>query len=185
MGKQLSNGVNKSKWLKIGICILGVLMIAGAITYTVLTHQTSASSASSTPPAATGASNSTQSSAGVEGLNWVKNVNAKFADKDFLFVLLPGTPDMTQKTEQTLSSAIEKIVQDGVRVGVFTLEPKDPELNMTAERLSISNLPAVLLFTAQGRGAIITGDITETKLLQAYLTLLQTCVPGNSGCCPK
>jgi hypothetical protein len=184
MGKQLSNGINKSKWMKIGICILGVLMIAGAVTYTVLTRQTGASGASSTPPATDSAVKNTQSAGGIDGLNWVKSVNAKFADKDFLFVLLPGNDDLTKKTEQVLDSAMYKIQQDGVRIGIFILDSKDPELSVTAERLSISNLPAVLLFTAQGRGAIITGDITETKLLQAYLTLLQTCVPGNSGCCP-
>jgi len=41
------------------------------------------------------------------------------------------------------------------------------------------------LLSPTGNGAIINGDITETKLLQAYLTVQQACVPGNSGCCPK
>ncbi len=182
MSVKLSKNTNKSRWLKIGICILGALMIAGAVTYAVLTRQASTSSAASTQPTATGANNSTQPSAGIDGLNWVKNVNAKFTDKDFLFVLLSGNDDLTKKTEQVLDSAMYKIQQDGVRVGIFTLNPEDPELSVTAERLSISKLPAVLLFSAAGSGAIITGDITETKLLQAYLTVLKTCVPGNSGC---
>ena len=176
---------NSNKWMKIGLCILGVLVIAGAVTYAVLTRQTSASGASSTQPATDSAVKNTQSAGVIDGLNWVKSVNTKFTDKDFLFVLLPGNDDLTKKTEQTVSSAVEKIMQDGVSVGVFPLDPKDPELAITAERLSISNLPAVLLFSAAGSGAIITGDITETKLLQAYLTVLKTCVPGNSGCCPK
>jgi len=184
MSVELSENTNKNKWLKIGICILGVLMIAGAITYTVLTRQSGASGASSTPPADSALKNA-QSTGGIDGLNWVKDVNSKFTNKDFLFVLLPGNDDLTKKTEQTLSGAVEKMMQDGVSVAVFPLDPKDSEVAITAKRLSISNLPAVLLFSSQGRGAIISGDITETKLLQAYLTLLQACVPGNSGCCPK
>ena len=182
MNKKQSN--NSKQWLKIGLCILGVLMIAGAVTYVVLTRQASASSASSTPPATAGVATNTQSTGGIDGLNWVKDVNTKFTNKDFLFVLLPGDTVLTKKTEQTVSSAVEKIMQDGVSVGVFPLDPKDQEVAITAKRLSITSLPAVLLFSSQGRGAIISGDITETKLLQAYLTLMQACVPGNSGCCP-
>ncbi len=176
---------NSKQWLKIGLCILGVVMIAGAVTYVILTRQTGVSSASSTPPATAGVATNTQSTGSIDGLNWVKEVNTKSTNKDFLFVLLPGDTDLTKKTAQTLSSAVEKIMQDGVSVDVFPLDPKDQEVAITAKRLSISKLPAVLLFSSQGRGAIVTGDITETKLLQAYLTLLQACVPGNSGCCPK
>jgi hypothetical protein len=185
MTEKLPGNANHIQWWKIAVCVLGIVMIAGAITYSMLTRYSNTSGASSTNNPVAAGSNNTQGPPGIDSLNWAKNVQAKFTNLDFLFVLLPGNDDLAKKTEQTISGAMEKISQDGARVGIFALDPQDPEVSITAERLSVSKLPAVLLFSATGSGAIVTGDITETKLLQAYLTVLKTCVPGNSGCCPK
>ncbi|MCX6007108.1 MAG: hypothetical protein NTZ34_07605, partial [Chloroflexi bacterium] len=75
--------------------------------------------------------------------------------------------------------------QSGAAVDAMTLSSADPEFQLTIDRLAIQKLPAVLVIAATGQGAIIKGDITETKVLQAYLSLQKTCVPGTSGCCPK
>ena len=97
---------------------------------------------------------------------------------------MPGNADSTKAVDQTVADAIEKIKVDGIVADVLTLSPQDPEFQVTADRLKISKFPAILLLAATGSGAIINGDITETKLLQTYLTLQKTCVPG-SGCCGK
>ena len=185
MSIKLPARANKSQWLKIGFCILGVLMIAGAVTYEVLTRQASTVSTVSAMSTTADISKDTRSLGRLDGLNWVNEVNAKFADKDFLFVMLPGNDDLTQKMEQTVSSSTEKMAQDGVSVSVYSLGTTDLELTLTAKRLSITDLPTVLLFSSKGRGAIISGDITEKKILEAYFTLQQICIPSNSGCCPK
>jgi len=67
----------------------------------------------------------------------------------------------------------------------MTLSSTDPEFQASLDRLAIQKLPAVLLIAATGQGDVVKGDITEAKLLQAYLSLQKTCVPGASGCCPK
>lgn len=181
----MGNG-NTSQWWKIAVCIVGVLMIAGAITYTVMTRNSVSSNAqaSNSATSSTAASNKPTSD-GVGELNWVKNLNSKYANNDFIFIVLPGNEDLTKRVDQVVSGAIAKIKQDGLAVDVYTLNSQDPEFSVTTDRLAIQKLPAVLLFSATGAGAIVKGDISETKLLQAYLTLVQTCVPGNSGCCPK
>jgi hypothetical protein len=174
------------QWWKIALCALGVLMIAGAVTYTLITR----TSASSAAPAANSASPvtgvpNTTASDGVGELNWVKSLNTKYKTNDFVFIVLPGNDDATRKVDAAVKSASEKMVVDGAAVDAMTLSPKDPEFSLTTDRLAIQKLPAVLLFASTGQGAIVKGDITETKLLQAYLTIMKTCVPGASGCCPK
>ncbi|MEI6186800.1 MAG: hypothetical protein WCP43_06310 [Dehalococcoidia bacterium] len=176
---------NHSKWWKIGLCALGVLMIAGAIIYSlVIRNGTAVGASANTAATPTAAANNAQTSAGIGDLNWTKNLSKNYANSGFIFVILPGSADSTKAVDQTIAGTIEKIKGDGSVVDVYTLNSQDPEFQITADRLKITKFPAVLLFAATGNGAIINGDITETKLLQAYLTVQQACVPGNSGCCP-
>jgi hypothetical protein len=176
---------NQTQWWKIAVCILGVLMIAGAITYTLMTRAAASSAApvNNSPAPVTGIPGSPASD-GVGELNWVKALSSKYATNDFVFIVLPANNDSTGKVDQVIKSASNTMRQDGAAVDTMTLSPTDPEFSATTERLAIQKLPAVLLFASTGQGAIIKGDITETKLLQAYLTIVKTCVPGSSGCCP-
>jgi hypothetical protein len=112
----------------------------------------------------------------------VKNLNSKFATYDFIFVLFPGNDDATAKADQAVKTALEQIKQNGGAVDTMTLSSTDPEFQATMDRLAIQPLPSVLVIAATGQGAIVKGDITDRKLLQAYLSLQKTCVPG-SGCC--
>lgn len=171
------------QWWKIAACVLGVLMIAGAVTYTLMTR-TSASSASPSinNPTTSKAAVNSPASDGVGELNWVKGLNSKYETNDFIFVVLPGNDDLTEKADQVVKTASEKMKQNGTAVDTMTLSSTDPEFGATMDRLAIQKLPAVVLFAATGQAAIIKGDITETKLLEAYLALQKTCVPG-SGCC--
>jgi len=186
MSKQLKVNKNPAQWWKIGLCALGVLMVAGAIIYSLIIRNGAATGASAntvTAPAA--AANNAQTSAGIADLNWTKNLGKNYASSDFIFVVLPGSADSNKAVDQAVAGTIEKIRGDGAVADVFTLSPQDPEFQITADRVKISKFPAILLLSPTGNGAIINGDITETKLLQAYLTVQQACIAGNSGCCPK
>ena len=116
-----------------------------------------------------------------------KNLAAKFTDHDFIFVILPGNDsDSTKTLANRVAEATAKIEAKGARVETITLSASDPEFSITTERLAITQLPAVLAISISGNGAIITGDITEGKLLQTYVVVSQPiCAPGSSpGCCP-
>ena len=170
---------------KIALCVLGVLMIAGAVTYTVVTR-TSAGTAS---PAANLSQTATMAnvatSDGDGEMNWVNNLNTKFESNDFVIVIFPGNEDLTRKADQFVKTASEKIRQDGTNIEAMTLSSTDSEFQPTLDRLAIQKLPAVLIIAPTGQGETIKGDITETKILQAYLSLQKACAPGASGCCPK
>lgn len=183
----MTNNIDKSKaqfqWWKIAVCVLGVLGIAGAITYTLMTRTSASSTAPATGNTAPSATAANASIAGGTGeMKWVMNLNSKWASNDFILVVFPGNDDLTGKANEAVKSAAEKMKEAGTTVEVMTLSPTDPEFQPTLDRLAIQKLPAVLVFAATGQGATVKGDITETKLLQAYLTLQKTCVPG-SGCC--
>jgi hypothetical protein len=117
-------------------------------------------------------------------LAWAQELSSLFADHDFVFVVLPeSNTDLAKTLANRISDAAAKIEANGKRVGTFTLNSSDPEFSTTMQRLSLGQLPAVLALSNTGNGAIITGDITEGKLLQTYLTVSQpVCAPG-SGCC--
>lgn len=175
-----------TRWWKIALCVIGLLMIAGAITYTLITRMADSAAVSSAgnPATAAGVVN-TPASDGVGELTWVTSLSSKYDTNSYIFVVFPGNDELTGKVDQAVKTAVEKIRQGGTAIDAITLSSLDPEFQASLDRLAIQKLPAVLLLAPTRQGTIIKGDITETKLLQAYLSLQGTCVPGVSGCCPK
>jgi hypothetical protein len=184
---------NKAKtigivWWKKAAFALGVLMVIGAVTYSLAIRPTASAGnppATGSAPAVANPNSSAPPSNGIAELNWTKNLKTRFVDQDFMFVILPGSSDLTKKIYPEMDRAVAKIKADGVRIDTLTLNSDDPELAITAQRLAITKLPAVIAFNSMGSGALVNGEITETKLLQAYLQAVKACALGSSsGCCP-
>jgi uncharacterized protein (UPF0333 family) len=173
------------EWWKIALCVLGVLMIAAAVTYTLVTRTSAATASQAANLSKTARAANFAASGGEGELNWVKNLSTKFESNDFVIVIFPGNDDLTAKADQLVKIASEKIRQDGTNIEAMTLSSTDSEFQTTLDRLAIQKLPAIRIIAPAGQGETIKGDITETKILQAYLSLQKACVPGASGCCPK
>jgi len=189
MKDKTSNKTPKRQWWKIAGFALGILLIAAATTYALTTRNSAASSGplGNVPSIGSNTGKSAPAAMGVGDLKWAKNLAAKFTDHDFIFVILPGNDsNSTETLSKRVSDAAAKIEARGARVETIALSASDPELSITLKRLAIGQLPAVLAISSAGNGAIMTGDITEGKLLQTYLTVSQpVCAPGgSSGCCP-
>jgi hypothetical protein len=181
----------RQQWWKIAIFALGMILVIVGATYSVVTRHINASSTpldnGGVPQIGASTDGNASSTLGIGDLVWVQKLNSIFADHDFIFVILPGSDsDSTETLVNRVSDAAIKIEAKGARVETMTLGASDPEFSATTERLAIAQLPAVLAIAISGNGAIITGDITEGKLLQTYLTVSQPiCAPGSSsGCCP-
>lgn len=182
----------KRQWWKIGVFSLGVCLIIGATAYSLITRHTSASN---TPLNTSGISQITSgtcanalASWGVSDLAWAQDLNSTFVDRDLIFVVLPeNDSNSTNTLTNRISEATANIEAKGARVGTFILNAGDPEFSTTMQRLAIEQLPAVLALSNTGNGALLTGDITEGKLLQTYVVISQpVCAPGSgSGCCTK
>ena len=195
------DNMNSGRNWKIAVCILGVLMVAGAVIYSLMMKQSAttagANAANSNANAIQSANDEkavTQSNASTAAIDgepaWVTSLQSKYKTNNFVFVIIPGNDSLTSEARQTVQSAIIKIRQSGTTVDTISINPKDPDLAVTAERLAIQKLPAVLLYNSTGSNTIIKGEISETKLLEAYLSLSKTCepgstcAPGKSSCCP-
>lgn len=174
------------KW-KIAILAVVLLLIIGAIVYSVLSRDSNVLKAETN---GNRLSNGTDVASNVPflpeigDLNWVKNLNDSFNDNDFVFIFVEGNDDgSNKKAENEIDSASVKIQTQGVKVAHISIDKQNPEYSATVSRMSSIQLPMVLEVNRNGNGLIIPGDITETRILQAYLTLAKACTPGSS-CCP-
>lgn len=189
--KESGGRSQKREWWKIAGLALGILLIAGAATYSFTTRNSTALSGplgkGNVPSIGSNASKSAPGTMGIGDLKWTKNVAAELTDHGLIFVILPGSVgDSNDTLANRISDATAIIEARHTSVGIFTLSASDPEFSITTERLAIAELPAVLVISNTGNGAIITGDITEGELLQTYVVVSQpVCAPGSSsGCCP-
>jgi hypothetical protein len=179
---------SKKKWWKIAVFAFGMLMVIGAIVYSLTIRNSAASSAPLGNVQSIGSAivGSAPGTTVIGDLKWTQNLTAKFTDHDFIFVILPGNDGNSNKIlSKRVSDASAKIEARGARIETIALSASDPELLITIKRLAIGELPAVLAITNTGNIRIVTGDITEGTLLQTYVIVTQpVCVPGgSSGCC--
>jgi len=179
---------NSTLW-KIVIFALVLLLVVGAILYSIILRDTDTVIAGSSSNKISNGANvgsNVPTSLDISDLNWVKNLNSTIAQYDVVFISVPGNnTDINKKAENEISSASAKIKSQGVNISNISIDEQNPEYSVTVSRMSSIQLPAVFAVNKNGNGLVIFGDITETKLLQAFLTLAKACAPGaSSGCCP-
>jgi hypothetical protein len=122
----------------------------------------------------------------VETIGALAELNALAAKLDAVFVFLPGKEGTSANPPAaTMNQAARTIEAQGKKIGLFTLLPSSHDYDQIEGQIS---LPAVLAMV-KGRGMkTISGDITETKLVQGYLAASSAggCGPSaGAGCCPK
>jgi MYXO-CTERM domain-containing protein len=122
----------------------------------------------------------------VEPIGTLSELNTVATNLDAIFVFLPGKEGTSANSPSTpMKNATRTIEAQGKKIGLFTLKAGSPDYDQIAGQIS---LPAVLAMV-KGRGMnAISGDITETKLVQGYLAASSAggcCGAGSSGCGPK
>lgn len=124
-----------------------------------------------------------------EFLDSLATLNKVATDKDavFIFIHAKGTDTVDKETMAAIASAENKIEATGAKLGLYTLQSSSPEYANLAAQLT---LPSMLVMS-KGRGmGAVSGEITETKILQAYVASSQAgcgpsgCGPSSSGCGP-
>ena len=146
----------------------------------------SSAPASDVAPAANEASTTADSVAGKE-ISALADLNAVAASTDGVFVYLPGRNDAPMKAPLTpMRSAARTIEsQARVKIGLFTLKTTSRDYEQIAAQMTV---PGVLAMV-KGRGMVpVTGEITETKLVQGFVAASSAgeCGPSaKSGCCPR
>ena len=122
----------------------------------------------------------------MEPIGALAELNAVAVKLDAVFVFLPGKEGTSANSPSTpMKNAARTIEAQGKKIGLFTLKAGSPDYDQIEGKIS---LPAVLAMV-KGRGMnTISGDITETKLVQGFLAASSAggCGPSaGAGCCPK
>jgi hypothetical protein len=180
---------------RVVISLLAVLAIGGILVYKGFTRgrtdaQGNAASEDATFPVSLGGErvaleNGTAKPA--QGGNTVGAVLESLGDlnnvalnQDAVFVFVPGKTDepVSDPTRRALLSAQKKLDSRKVRVGLYTLDTASPDCSAVSSR---TRLPAVVV-ACRGRGmGIVSGEIDEEKLLQAFTASSR----AGGSCCPS
>ena len=126
-----------------------------------------------------------------EVIDSLASLNKLAINQDAVFVFIPanGNETISKETLNAIASSEQKLKSSDIRIGLYTLQfsPSTEYANL-AKQLT---LPSILVMSkGKGMGAV-SGEITETKLLQAYVASSRagSCCPsgggGSPGCGPS
>lgn len=180
-----------NKKLKAVICLIVLLVICGIFVYKAKTAKQTApvnTETAFTAPIANQANGQEPAIKSVEDkkmvgefLDSLASLNKVVVNRDAVFVFVPvyGNDMVSKETIEAIASAEQKLKSSGIRVGLYTLwfsSPSNEYANLAAQL----TLPSMLVMS-KGRGAgAVSGEITEEKLLQAYVASSRA-----GGCCPS
>jgi hypothetical protein len=121
----------------------------------------------------------TESALWGEPLTSLKTLNTVAMDKGGVFVFLPGTNQtQTDAIRTVIEKTAGKAKSRGTVMGAYILN------NTSQEYLQISSkspAPCVLVMVKKAGASLVSGEITEEKLLQALVTASRP----PSACCPS
>jgi hypothetical protein len=116
----------------------------------------------------------------------MRDIDAIAANLDTVFLLVPSKDNALapKETSEALSAVGGTLSAKGIRAGVFTLQIDSPDYQpIVAKLLSV---PGIVILT-KGRGnSVISGEISEGSLMQAYVASTRAggcCPPGGSAPC--
>jgi hypothetical protein len=93
-----------------------------------------------------------------------------------VFLFVPGKDGVAARP-LSMSSAKRSIEAEwGIKIGLFNLKPGSRDYDELAAKMS---LPGVLVILKGGARCAISGDITETNLVQGFLAAVSA-----GACCP-
>ena len=136
-------------------------------------------------PGTEGVSASASASGPVVGreIGALSELNAAAADVTAVFVFLSAKGQSTaEEAADGIEAARRTIEANGAtKIGVFTLKTDSPDYNQLSRQFT---LPGVIALVKGRGGKVVSGEITETNLVQAFVAASSAsgCAPG--ACCP-
>jgi hypothetical protein len=112
------------------------------------------------------------------------NQAAAGVDAVFVFLVAEGEQEM-QPITGAIEAAAGKIRSKGSKMLAFTLKKDSTNYTQLAKQFSI---PCVLAMVKGHGMSAVSGEITESKLIQAFVTASRArsaCCPGGGPCGPK
>jgi len=117
-------------------------------------------------------------------LDSLASLNKVAADSDAVFVLITAKDQLNDKTiTKEIEAAAQKIMANGTKVSAFRLKESAPEYANLVKQVTV---PSVLAMVKGLGMSAVSKDITETKLVQAFVAASRPsgCGPSAAGCSP-
>lgn len=180
---------SRCRWL-IGVI---VLVAAGVLVARAMVKDNPAPATPATPsgfgsmmPAGEKTLPISESSLAIREIAAISDLNTVATDSDAVFVYLPGKEETADAAPTTaIQSATQTIESNaGKKVGTFRLKVDSPEYVQLAAQ---GTAPGVLAMVKGGGMATTSGEITEAKLVQAFVSASSSgggCGPSSAGCGP-
>lgn len=113
----------------------------------------------------------------------LSELNTLAADTSGVFVFLPAkNAPQIMAPVMSMQSATRTIEsQSQIKMGIFTLKADSPDYARVAAQMEI---PGVLAMVKGGGMSSVSGEITEAKLIQAFLGASSMGACGSGGCGP-
>ena len=117
----------------------------------------------------------------------LSELNAVARDTVGVFVFVPGKTETMAKVPTAQIQGAARTMEprlNGGKIGVFTLRTDSQDYEQIARQMAV---PGVLAMV-KGRGMSATsGDVTEAKLIQAFVAASSSggCGPASAGCGPS
>ena len=119
-----------------------------------------------------------------ENLESLSALNKVAANQDAVFVFIPTAKNdlADAKTNTAVLAAQQALKASKITLGLYTLSASSPDYSGISKQVQV---PAILVAT-KGKGmAAVSGDVTEQKLLQAFVASSNAGGCGPSGCGPS
>jgi hypothetical protein len=202
------NSASKGKGAKIAITLLVFVAVVAILIYKVLSAKPSASNNAVAEKASvfSVAGATTQNSSVLaeqlssdtvrnteevtpqikigEYLNSLSDLNKVAISQDAVFIFIPnetnkGVPKLTNAAMLSTQKTLKK---NNITLGLYTLPSSSPDYAGISKQVQA---PAVLV-ASKGKGiSAVSGEVTETKLLQAFMASSSAGGCGPSGCGPS
>jgi len=121
-----------------------------------------------------------------EYLESLSALNDVAADQDVVFIFVPAPKGelADDKTNTAVLAAQRTLKSNKIKLGLYTLPTRSPDYATISAQVQA---PAILVASKGGGMAAVAGDVTETKLLQAFMATSRAgcgagCGPSNAGC---
>ena len=182
---------SKMRWV-LGVIVLvaaGTLVARAVIKNTGAQAETPATGFTTTAltEQPTAPVSTTSDTLAVKEIGAISELNAVATDMAGVFVFLPGKSETTTKPPTAQIRGAAQTIGPKVRgkIGIFTLKTNSRDYEQIMAKIAV---PGVLAMV-KGRGmSAVSGEITEMKLVQAYVSASSAggfCPSAGAGCCPK
>jgi hypothetical protein len=114
-----------------------------------------------------------------ETIGSMNDLNTVASSQDAVFIFVPGAMNepVQDLTSEAVLAAQKTLTSNNVKLGLYTLATDSPDYSSISAQ---AKPPGIFVAKKGGGSTFVSGEVTASKLLQAFVQ-----VSSASGCCPS